>query len=1099
MGRRASRSQRVTERGSSRLIDCSAASTLAGVVSCPSCAREAPESARFCAFCGTVLVPESIGREERKVVSVVFVDLVGHTSRSESADPEDVRALLAPYHARARAELERFGGKVEKFIGDAVMAVFGAPVSHEDDAERAVRGALAVRDVFVEEGLDVRIAVNTGEALVQLSARPEAGESMVAGDVVNTAARLQSAAPVNGVLVGEATRRATDRAIEYRDASYVKAKGKAAPVACAEALRPRARHGVDVSQHGGAALVGRETERRLLVDALDRAGRERSLQLVTLVGAPGIGKSRLVWELYRELDDRPGLVASWRQGRALAYGGGAFDVLADVVRAEVGALETDYAGAARERLVGALAARSEDEGERAWLLRALEPLVGSGEGLTRDEAFGAWQHFFELLAEERPLVLVLEDLHWADEGTLDFVEHLADWSTDSPLLVLCTARPELLDRRPMWGGGRLNTQTISLAPLDDVATAKLLAHVLGSPVVDAGVQQALIAQAGGNPLYAEEFARMVAETGSAGEVPPTVHGVIAARLDVLPQSEKSLLQDASVLGTVFWRGGVEALGSAVSDDVLVSLTRRELLRRARATTVAGETEFAFRHALVRDVAYGQIPRAVRAEKHRLAAEWIATTTATRADLVAHHYLEALELTEAAGGDSARLRGPARAALTAAGDRSRSLGALVDALALYRRALDLAPHDPDLMLRAATVSVDSDGSGIDEARKAGMLYAEPGNLVGAARAGVVVARGLWLQGDSPGAQEAIADAVAQARLAGDGAVLGEALEEQARGLMTAGRFEEAIVAAEEAIELNIRYDQPGPGVHARVTFATALGNLGDERALQLLEEVADEADRLNEPRALLRALNNISHLQWKDGKLDVSWETWERARTRVARFSLASATSWMTSNGASMALALGDWAKAEALLDEYYRVTGGEAYYLDPQSAKVRAVISYARGAPDALDELERLAGDIATVDPQVGSGAVEFLGVAYGIEGRVAEALELATTLAAIPRLARESNSTYPGLLSFLTGVDLTAGLGGASILAEANKLLAAQRPTDALAILDTIGARTEAAIVRLVLTQRRGSEPWATAAEAFFNDVGATRFLRQIESQRAS
>ena len=1064
---------------------------------CPSCGREAPEGALFCAFCGTVLVPEPTGREERKVVSVVFVDLVGHTARSEAADPEDVRALLAPYHARARTELERFGGKVEKFIGDAVMAVFGAPVAHEDDAERAVRGALAVRDAFVEEGLDVRIAVNTGEALVLLSARPEAGESMVAGDVVNTAARLQSAAPVNGVLVGEATRRATERAIEYRDALPVDAKGKAAPVACAEALRPRARHGVDVSQHGGAALVGRETERRLLVDALDRAGRERSLQLVTLVGAPGMGKSRLVWELYRELEGRPGLVASWRQGRALAYGGGAFDILADVLRAEVGALETDDAEAARGRLAEALAARSDDEVERSWLLRALEPLLGSGEGLTRDEAFGAWQRFFELLAEGRPLVLVLEDLHWADEGTLDFVEHLADWSTDSQLLVLCTARPELLDRRPMWGGGRLNSQTISLAPLDDTATAELLAHVLGSPVVDAEVQQTLLAQAGGNPLYAEEFARMVAETGSAGEVPPTVHGVIAARLDVLPPSEKSLLQDASVLGKVFWRGGVEALGSAVSDDVLVSLTRRELLRRARASTVAGETEFAFRHALVRDVAYGQIPRAARADKHRRAAEWIAATSATRADLVAHHYLEALRLTEAAGSDGSSLREPARVALTAAGDRARSLGAPDDALVLYRRALELAPDDADLLLKVAFAGSDSDGSGLTEGQQAWTLYAAAGDSLGAARAAVAVARCLWFTGDAPKAQAAIADAVAQARLAEDGALLGEALEEQARGLMTAGRNEEALAAAEEAIAHTTHHGLSGPAAHARVTFATTLGTLGDDRCLPMLEEVAEEADRLNESRALLRALSNISHLHWMAGRLDLSWQAWELARKRMARFSLPIAASWLTSNGASMALARGDWEQVPELLEEYGRVTGTRASYLDPQNAKVRAVMAYARGAPAALDELEQLAVDISAGDQQVGRDGIEFLGVAYALDGRPADATALATRLAATA--TTESSSAYPGLLSLLTGIDVTAGLNRVSPWQEANRLLTVERPQDALAILDEIGARTDAAIVRLVLTQRQGSEPWATAAEAFFIEVGATRLLRQIESLRAS
>jgi class 3 adenylate cyclase/tetratricopeptide (TPR) repeat protein len=1063
---------------------------------CPACGREALEGARFCAFCGAGLAITPVAREERKVVSVVFVDLVGHTSRSEAADPEDVRALLAPYHARARAELERFGGRVEKFIGDAVMAVFGAPTAHEDDAERAVRGALAVRDVFVEEGLSVRIAVNTGEALVLLSARPEAGESMVAGDVVNTAARLQSAAPVDSVLVGAATRRSTERAIEYRDVPAVDAKGKAEPVVCAEALRPRARHGVDVSQHGGAPLVGRETERRLLVDALDRAGRERSLQLVTLVGAPGMGKSRLVWELYRDLDERSGLVASWRQGRALAYGGGAFDALADVLRAEVGALETDDAVAARNRLLETLAACSDDESERAWLLRALEPLLGSGDGVTRAEAFGAWQRFFELLADNRPLVLVLEDIHWADDGTLDFVEHLADWSTDSPLLVLCTARPELLDRRPMWGGGRLNSQTISLAPLDDTATAELLAKILGRPVVDADLQQTLLTQAGGNPLYAEEFARMIAETGRTGDVPPTVQGVIAARLDVLPAAEKTLLQDASVLGKVFWRGGVEAVGASVSDEDLASLTRRELLRRARVSTVDGETEFAFRHALVRDVAYGQIPRAARADKHRRAAEWIATTAATRSDIVAHHYLEALHLTEAAGGEAASLREPARAALTAAGDRARSLGALDSALALFRRALELDPDDMELVLRVAFAAADYEGSGLAEARHAWSHYMEVGNPLGAARAAVAITRCLWLAGDAPAAHTAIADAVAQARLATDGAVLGEALEEQARGLMTAGRYDEAIAAAEEAVTHATRHGLPAAAVNARVTLATSLANLGDARGLPMLEEAAEEADRLNESRALLRALNNVSHVHWMSGRLELSWQALLQARERTARFLLPITAAWLTSNGASMALALGNWTQAARLLEEYERVTGAEPYYLDAQSEKVRAIIAYGRDEPNALDELERLAAHGSSADPQALRDGFEFLGIALALDGRLGDATALADGLAA--SVYWESSSAYPGLLSAMTGVHVTGGLEAGSPWYQANTLLASNRFEEALAILDTIGARTDAAIVRLVLAQRQGPEPWATDAEQFFRGVGATRFLREIDSLRA-
>ncbi len=1065
---------------------------------CPSCGREAPEGARFCAFCGTAFGPEQTEREERKVVSVVFVDLVGHTSRSDTADPEDVRALLAPYHARARTELERFGGKVEKFIGDAVMAVYGAPAAHEDDAERAVRGALAVRDAFVEEGLDVRIAVNTGEALVLLSARPEAGEAMVAGDVVNTAARLQSAAPVNGVLVGDATRRATERVIEYRDAPPIEAKGKAALVGCAEALRPRARQGVDVAAHGGAALVGRDTERRLLSDALDRAGRERSLQLVTLVGAPGMGKSRLVWELYRELDARVGIVATWRQGRALAYGGGAFDVLADVVRAEVGALETDEPDAARSLLVDALAARTDDEGEQRWLLRALEPLVGSGQGLTRDEAFGAWQHFFELLAEDRPLVLVLEDIHWADDGTLDFIEHLADWSTDSPLLVLSTARPELLDRRPAWGGGRLNSQTISLAPLDDTATAALLADVLGSPVVDADVQQTLLAQAGGNPLYAEEFARMIAEKGDTDDVPQTVQGVIAARLDVLPPSEKALLQDASVLGKVFWRGGLEALGTAMSDDVLASLTRRELLRRARMSTVAGETEFAFRHALVRDVAYGQIPRAARADKHLRAAEWISATAPTRTDLVAHHYLEALELTEAAGGDSVPLWKPTCAALTAAGDRARSLGALSDAYSLHSRALALAPDDPDLTLRAAFAAADAEGSGIAEAQRARTLYADAGDQLGVARAAVAVARSFWIAGNLVDAQEAITDAVAQARLAGAGAVLGEALEEQARGLMTADRYDEALAAAEEAIIHNTQHQQIGPMLNARVTLATTIGGLGDDdRAISMLEEAADEADRLNESRALQRALNNISHLYWMQGRVELSRQALHRARERMARFSLPVAMTWNSSNAATIALQLGRWDEAPGHLAEYERAAGVQHQYIGAQSAMVRAVIAYARAEPGALDELEQLASDTRSGDLEMARSPLEFLGLAYALDGRASDAAAISTRFAA-GDAAFQTPSAFSGLLSVLTGIDSTAGLTRASPWHEANRLLVAKRSAQALTILDDMGARTDAAIARLVLAEREDSEQWAAEAEAFFVEVGATRFLEQLDALRA-
>ncbi|HEY3036395.1 MAG TPA: adenylate/guanylate cyclase domain-containing protein, partial [Streptosporangiaceae bacterium] len=485
---------------------------------------------------------EPIAHEERKVVSVLFADLVGFTSRAEQLDPEDVRALLSPYYTRLRTELERFGGTVEKFIGDAVMALFGAPASHEDDQERAVRAALAIRDwVRDEERIQVRVGVNTGEALVMLGARPNSGEGMAAGDVVNTAARLQAAAPVNGILVGERTFRATRAMIEYRQAAPVAAKGKREPVPAWEAVGARARFGVDVPHQAKTALVGRRRELGVLRDALGRVRAERTPQLVTLVGVPGIGKSRLVFELSQVADADAELI-SWRQGRCLPYGEGvSFWALAEMVKAQAGILEDDTPGQAQAKLaqmtVGVLSATSDVD----WIQRHLGTLVGLGDGSVlaggdrRGETFAAWRQFFEALAERRPLVLVFEDLHWADDGLLDFVDYLAGWAGEVPLLVVGTARPELLARRPGWGGGKPNALTLSLTPLSDDDTARLIGSLLGHPVLDAGQQAVLLAHAGGNPLYAEQYAQMLADQGTGQQLslPESVQGIIGARLDLL--------------------------------------------------------------------------------------------------------------------------------------------------------------------------------------------------------------------------------------------------------------------------------------------------------------------------------------------------------------------------------------------------------------------------------------------------------------------------------------------------------------------------------------------------------------------------------------
>ena len=599
------------------------------------------------------------------------------------------------------SELERFGGTVEKFIGDAVMALFGAPVAHEDDPERAVRAALAIRDWAVEQGeeLQVRVAVNTGEALVALDARPGEGEAMAAGDVVNTAARLQSAAPLNGVLVGEQTFRATAPAIDYRETEPVTAKGKSDPVPAWEALRVLSSFGVDESQRAVASLVGRGRELDLLSSTLGRVREERSPQLVTLVGVPGIGKSRLVHELAGIVDSEQELI-TWRQGRSLPYGDGVtFWALAEIVKAQAGILESDASEQAEEKLGRAVGAVAADGSEAHWLTRHLYPLAGLAEEASgsAQEAYAAWRRFLEAMAEERPLVLVFEDLHWADDALLDFVDQLVERTTSVPMLVLGTARPELLERRPGWGGGKPNALTISLSPLSDEETGVPRPVAPGAVGARRAVAGGAARARGRKPALRRAVHAHSARARDLDALPETVQGIIAARLDALSEQEKRVLQDASVVGKVFWLGAVESIGDVdrpEAEELLYALERKEFVQRSRRSSVEGESEYAFRHVLIRDVAYGQIPRAARSEKHRRAAAWIESLGRPdeQAEMLAHHYLQALELAEAAGLDAAALSDSARHALRDAGDRASALYSVEAAERFYDAALRLWPAD-----------------------------------------------------------------------------------------------------------------------------------------------------------------------------------------------------------------------------------------------------------------------------------------------------------------------------------------------------------------------------------------------------------------------
>jgi len=962
-------------------------------------------------MCGASLAPEAAAREERKVVTVLFCDLVGFTAKAEQLDPEDVRAVLGPYHTRLRSELERHGGTVEKFIGDAVMALFGAPVAHEDDPERAVRAALAIRDFAVEEGLELRVGITTGEALVSLDASPAEGEGMASGDVVNTAARLQSAAPVNGILADETTYRATRQTIEYGEASPVDAKGKAEPVSVWEATAARSRFGVDVTHHARAELVGRERELSALRDAFERARHERTPQLVTLVAVPGMGKSRLVYELQRLVDADPELI-TWRQGRCLAYGDGvAFWALAEVVKAQAGVSERDTKEEASEKLHSAVEDAVADESDARWVESHLRPLVGleTDTGLggdRRGEAFAAWRRFLEALAEQRPLVLVVEDLHWADEGLLDFVDELVDWVSGVPLLVVCSARPELLERRPGWGGGKLNASTIGLSPLSQEQTALLISHVLERSLLPAEIQQALLERSEGNPLYAEQFAQLYLERGSAEDMPlpETLQGIVAARLDGLSTEEKAVLQDASVVGKVFWTGALRRDETAAT-PLLHSLERKGFLTRQRRSSVESEGEWAFAHMLLRDVAYGQIPRADRATKHRETAEWIESLgrSEDHAELLAFHWSSALELAQAAGQDAAELETPARLALRAAGDRSFAVNAYLaaagsygDALALWREGDNERPELLFRYARALHVAADDrSASALEEARDA-LLVA--GNHEAAAEAEVFLFLVWWHRGQHDAASDHLAQAEELAGSAPSPATA-RVLASVARTRSIGGEPEEGLRLATEVLAMAEALELDELRVHALSTIGTAKGLLGDSTGVHELEQALKLALVAHSPQAGT-IVNNLAVADFLTLDMRRTATHFDEGRRIAERFGDGVNSRWLRGQQARMAFVLGRWDEAFLRADEFIaECEAGSPHYLEVATRQTRGAIRLARSDPEgALSDLRRglaLARDVKdpqSLLPMLDNCVLAFEALGFADEARelVREALDLA-------------------------------------------------------------------------------------------------------------
>jgi class 3 adenylate cyclase/tetratricopeptide (TPR) repeat protein len=1081
------------------------------MVTCPACGHENPDNSRFCGQCGTALVAAPAPtREERKVVTIVFTDLVGSTARAEGLDPEDVRATLSSYYAQLRAELERHGGTVEKFIGDAVMAVFGAPVAHEDDAERAVRAALAIRDSIGEE-LQIRTAVNTGEALVALGAKPGEGDAMVAGDVVNTAARMQGAAPVNGILVGEGTYRATRHVIEYREATPVEAKGKSEPVPVWEAVSARSRFGSDVEEKLRTPLVGRERERDLLADALGRARTEQSAQLVTLVGVPGIGKSRLVAELF-QITDADEEIISWRQGRSLPYGERvSFWALGEIVKAHAGILESDDTATAEAKLDAMVETLAEDDAERDWLTRHTRPLVGleGAERTEREEAFAAWRRLLEAAAEHRPLVLVFEDLHWADDGLLDFVDHLAEWATTVPMLIVATARPELLDRRPGWGGGKRNAFTLSIGALSDEETAVLLQRLLDRAVLDADAQQAVLQRAEGNPLYAEEYARMLDEhEGGDLALPETVQGLIAARIDGLGAEEKAVLQDASVIGKVFWPGALP--GS--DEQILHSLGRKEFIRRDRRSSIGGETQYAFLHALVRDVAYGQIPRAERAGKHRRAAEWLGSLAGDRtedhAEMLAHHYREALSLAEAAGVETASLREPARRAFAEGAQRALSLNAAAAVYELALEALALTAHDdpqrPALQLLAATGARDlADVDGRELLAEACDGFLALGDIPRAAEASQGIARQSYDQGDTARALEAGRRAYDLARSVPLSAPSVRALAGRARQLtILVGAYEESIALAQEVLAFADEVGDEHLAMGALGTIGLARVHSGDAAGIDDLEEAVVRGQRVGAGSEVGTALNNLANCLWEVGRLDDATARLAQARELCERYGLTTGISWLDGERVYDCDRHGDLDGIVAAAVHFLGRPDATTSYQTRPVLATRARALLARGQVDeALADAEQaLAGfREAGSDAQIATEILTVASRCIRAAGRHEEANALIAEVLSVPyRMAYD----LPLSLAELGRGDDFLGLteGNQSYPWEqAGRAAAAGDVLQASEIYGSIGAGFPEAWAAL-LAAEHGDASRLDAALAYFEEQRATPYVERCRAlMRAS
>jgi class 3 adenylate cyclase len=979
-----------------------------------------PPEARFCPTCGAALDdagPAEPAVEERRLVTIVFADLAGFTERSDRADPEDVRRILVPFHAVAKEEIERFGGTLDKFIGDAAMGVFGAPMAHEDDPERAVRAALAIRDRVRGDGQPVRIAVHTGEALVTSGEGPLVGER-VAGDVVNTASRLQSFAPEGSVVVGEPTERGTRHVIDYASLPATRVKGKADPLTAYVAVAVRA--GTEREEDDPPPFVGRVRERELLHDLLERTVGDRTPRLVTVVGEPGIGKTRLVLDLHDHLRTTHDGVA-WHRGRCRPFGESiTYAAIDEVVRSIAGIPAGAPADDARRRLDEHVETLDLGEADREWLAARLRPLLGLGDDETPadpDELFTAWSRYLEVMADATPRTIVVEDLHWADEPMLTFLEELMERAPDVPLFLLCTARPELFARRPGWASSVANATTISLSPLTDPEMTELLTSLLLRSIRSSADSETLLRRAGGNPLYAREFVHMLEDRGDGATpgppaegagvgVPDTVQALIAARLDALDPADRVPLQAASVIGDRFWRGAIAALEPDVADldDSLRTLQRRGLVRRSSSSAIEGEAEFTFAHALIRDVAYGRLPRPARARAHRAMVSWLEGVETgglpAHADLLASHATRALDLARAAGLDDEvpDLEATAMRSLVLAADRQSSLDA-ARAAQSYADALALAPpgvERADLRRLATSLGWRSGRMTSDEAiEQYRLAYREAMDADDRALAARVLRRIYYqsgLRGETAAAHEALDQAIDLVRDDPDASeILAELYACRSEAEMFAGRSDESRRWAERALELPRTQSVTLMALHLRGNARCETGDLGGVDDLREALSIAEASGS-----AIDVITSNSYLLEWvglEDGPgvgLPMNRATVDLCRRR----GIAGQGMWTRAEGFWLLFDSGRW---NELLDETTELAAWASEHGDAQIVTVahlyRARVLAHRGDAQAAE----LVASYLPVARQIEDLQVLAPGLAVGVVMAAASGDH-----AAVVELARE-------------------------------------------------------------------------------------------------